>query len=99
MAMRLVGDKKGNDKGGKGNGDRNECGGQQRGHGWQGNGNGMGGVSIGDGNKEVNGNGNKGGGGAMAAAIKRAVMMATRVVGNSNGNAGKRDGNGKEGDW
>ncbi len=35
-----------------------------------------------NGNKKIDGNGNKGGGQATAMATKRAMVTATRVVGN-----------------
>ncbi len=89
-AMRLVGDKEDKVKGGKGNCDSNvsvrgkeEDGGQ---------------VGC-DGNKEGDDDGNKGGGQAKRMATKRAMAMATWVVGDKEGNCkgSKRDGNGNEG--
>ncbi len=56
-------------------------------------------MGNGNGNKEVDCNGNKAGGQVTAAAMKRAMLTATRVAGNKEGNinSGKRDGNSKEG--
>jgi hypothetical protein len=61
MARRLAGDKEGKGEGGKGNGDNNEGGGQQRGQGRQGDGEGDkgGGQAGGDGNSNEEGDGNK----------------------------------------
>jgi hypothetical protein len=90
MAMRMAGDKEGKSKGGKGNGDNNvrvagkeEDGGQ---------------VDC-NGGKEGNGNSDEGGGRAMATPTKRAMVTATRVVGDEedNGDSSKSNGNSKEG--
>ncbi len=90
MVMRLAGNEEDKGKGGKGNGDGNvrvvgkeEDGGQ---------------VDY-NGNKEGNCNGDEVSKRATATAMKRAMVMATRVLGDkkSNGNGSKSNGNGNKG--
>ncbi len=52
-------------------------------------------------NEEGNGNDNKGGEQATVMATKRAMAMATMVVGkkDGNGDGSKSNGDGNEGDW
>jgi hypothetical protein len=102
IGMRLAGNKEGKGKGSKGDGSSNGGDTQQRGQwqwwqeqwhwqqGWQ--------ASNSNGNKEGDGDSNNGGMQAMAAAIKRAMVIATRVVGDKegNGDCGKRNGNGNK---
>jgi hypothetical protein len=102
MATRLAGNKEGKGKGSKGDGDGDEGGGQrigqwqwqqkrwQRQQGWP--------VSDGGGNKEGDGDANKGGGHATAAMMKRAMVTATRVAGDKegNGNGGQSIGCGNK---
>ncbi len=102
MVTRLAGDKEGKGEGGKGDCNSNEGGGQRRGQwqwrqeqwrgqqGWR--------ASDDDGNKEDDGDGDKGGGQAMAAAMKRVMVLATRVACNEegNGDSGKSNGNGNK---
>ncbi len=97
-AMRLAGNEEGKHKEGKGNGDSNEDGRQQRGQEQQGDGNGdkhCGKVDC-NSNKVGNGDCNNGGGQATVTATvtKRAMAIGTMVVGNKEGNGdfGKSNG-------
>jgi hypothetical protein len=90
MAMRLAGDKQDKGEGGKGNddGDVRAAGEEEDG-----------GQVDRDGAEEGDGDGNEGGRQATATATKRVMAMATRVVGNKegNGDGGKSNSNGDEG--
>jgi hypothetical protein len=89
-AMRLAGGKEDTGEGCKGNGDSNvRAAGKEE----------DGGQVDCDGDKEGNGNSNEGGRQATATAMKRVMAMATRVVGNKEGNddGGKSNENSNKG--
>jgi hypothetical protein len=90
VAMRLVGSKEDKGEGGKGIGNGNVRVAGKEEDGRQVDCNGI---------KEGDGDGNKGGGQATAMGTKRTMAMATRVVGDKEGNddGGKSDGDGNEG--